>query len=237
MDEISKYLSRISQETKEIIRKTVSSKHHYALCKCCVFESDLSTWISILKSEPQLVLYQSALNECATANFLCSQGLYKHSFISLRLCLEHLMFGVFFSTNDFYFRKWKAGISDIGWATITDADNGLFSHEYFRAYAPEFIEMKDELLAIAKSVYRECSEFVHGNFEKVSTLPSALRYEESLLEMYLQIFESVAYLITITLFVRYNEKIKQEELHGKLESAIIERIGILPQIQQFYGSK
>ena len=56
---------------------------------CFLFVEDYSKWISCLAPFPQHILFDSSLNECSTANFFCSLGLYKHAMISLRLCLEH----------------------------------------------------------------------------------------------------------------------------------------------------
>lgn len=92
---------------------------------------------------------------------MCSQGFYKEAIITLRQFLEHMLFAIFLSTNDYKYRLWKIGQYDMSWTQIMDGQNGVFGKEYIRVYAQDINEERNiELLTIAKNIYRECSEFV-----------------------------------------------------------------------------
>lgn len=226
----------IMDNFKKIIRSTWESTRAADFRECILFVDDFSIWVECLIDTPQSILFSSALNECATANLFCSQGLYKHAMISLRLCMEHCLFGIYMSSNDFYFRRWKSGQEDMKWASIIDQDKGIFSKAFIRAYAPEFEERSTELRTIAMDVYRECSEYIHGNFSKLNCLPGQGIFDEEMLSQYISRFNTISYLISVSLVIRFKEYIiSTDDLLNKLESAIMNNIELLPEIQLMYG--
>lgn len=203
--------------------------------QCLLFVNDFSVWVDCLKDIPQSILLKSSLNECATANLFCSEGLYKHAMISLRLCLEHCLYAIHMSSNDFYFRRWKAGQEDMKWASITNPNTGIFSKPFIRAYAPEFEERSAELNSITSNVYRECSEYIHGNYNKLNCLPGQNEFSQDMLDQYISRFQSISYLLSIALVIRFKEFIVSENLLSTLENAIMHNIETLPEIQLLYG--
>lgn len=216
------------------VSSTWNSEYIDEFRKCLIFVGDLSVWIDRLKDIPQIVLLNSCLNECATANLFCSLGLYKHAMISLRLCLEHGLFAIQLSTNDLDFRKWKIGKLDMKWASIVDHETGIFSKTFINAYAPEFIERYFELITIATSVYRECSEYIHGNYETLYCLPEHSKYDAMMLKRYITRFESISYLLSIALTIRFKEYICDKGFLSDLEQPIMNNIGYLPEVQLLY---
>ena len=97
---------RILDYYKTQIEQTLSSPCVEEYHQCSLFVDDLRNWVECLSDIPQSILLKSSLNECATADLFCIHGLYKHAIISLRLCLEHCLFAIYLSSNDFYFRRW-----------------------------------------------------------------------------------------------------------------------------------
>lgn len=203
--------------------------------QCFLFVEDYSKWVSCLTAFPQSILFESSLNECATANFFCSLGLYKHAMISLRLCIEHCLFGIQLSTNDYAFRNWKMGNKDMSWTAIIDPNCGIFSKQFIRAYAMEFEERHEELNNIAKNVYRECSEFIHGNFEQLNSLPGNNEFDQTLFDKYIELFQNCSYLLSVALLIRFKEYIFNNDLLSALEEPIMHNIGTLPEVQFLYS--
>lgn len=225
----------ILENFKAQVSATWDSPYAEGFSECFLFTTDFSTWVECLKDIPQSILLKSSLNECATANLFCSQGLYKHAMISLRLCLEHCLYAIHMSSNDFYFRRWKAGQEDMKWAAITDGNTGIFSKSFIRAYAPEFEERSAELNGIASNVYRECSEYIHGNYSKLNCLPGQNEFNQDMLSQYISRFQSISYLLSIALVIRFKEQIVSKGLLPTLENAIMHNIEMLPEIQLLYG--
>lgn len=225
----------ILENFKTQVSATWDSPYAEGFSECLLFAADFSTWVECLKDIPQSILLKSSLNECATANLFCSQGLYKHAMISLRLCLEHCLYAIHMSSNDFYFMRWKAGQEDMKWAAITDGNTGIFSKSFIRAYAPEFEERSTELNGIASNVYRECSEYIHGNYSKLNCLPGQNEFNQDMLSQYISRFQSISYLLSIALVIRFKEQIVSQGLLSTLENAIMHNIEMLPEIQLLYG--
>ena len=96
------------------------------ISKCITFVDDLSTWISNCGAFSDYLLVKNAQTEFTNSIFLCAQGFYKESIITLRQCLEHMLFAIMLSTNDFHYRLWLAGQYDMSWAQIMDYNNGVF---------------------------------------------------------------------------------------------------------------
>lgn len=100
-------------------------------------------------------------------------------------------------------------------------------------YAENLDEVRSvELITIAKNVYRECSEYVHGNFEKLSSLPDNLLFDESAIDQYMDYFSSAQYLICMALFIRFRHIFNEHETIAALESIITDNLGTLSEIQQ-----
>lgn len=220
---------------KSQITSTWESSCSEEFSQCFLFVNDFGVWVECLKDIPQSILLKSALNECATANLFCSQGLYKHAMVSLRLCLEHCLFAIHLSANDFYFRRWKAGQEDMKWGAITDPVQGIFSKTFIRAYASEFDERSAELNSIATNVYRECSEYIHGNYSKLNCLPGQSEFNQSMLSQYITYFQNISYLIMVALVIRFKDYILTNNLLAPLEDSIMHNIGMLPEIQLLYS--
>ncbi len=82
----------------------------------------------------------------------------------MRQFFEYMLFAILLSTNDYCYKLWKIGRFDMSWTQIVDEQNGIFGKQFIGVYAEELDETKSsELLTIAKIIYRECSEYVHGN--------------------------------------------------------------------------
>lgn len=234
MDNKSEAFS-ILDSFKTIIDSTWNSSHIEDFNKCFLFIKDFKAWVDCLQEIPQSLLFKSALNECATANLFCCQGLYKHAIVSLRFCLEHCLFAIHMSSNDFLFRRWKEGREDLYWSAITNSDTGIFSKNFIHSYAPEFEDMSMELNAIAVNVYRECSEYVHGNYSKLNCLPEQSEFNEKMLSQYISHFNSISYLISVMMFIRFKDYILSKSMLTTLEDSIMHNIGMLPQILSLYS--
>ena len=93
------------------------------LGKYHVLSSDLLIWSDILQvRRPEMKVLENVAYELQFSIFLVASGLYRQAFASLRLILELALSGILFSSDEFYFRKWKQGLADVSWKRITDKD-------------------------------------------------------------------------------------------------------------------
>lgn len=231
-------LQNICQRTKENIDLLNSSGKLDALSKCIAFTEDLNTWVSYCNNFKDYILVKRAQAECINSIYMCAQGFYKEAIVTLRQFLEHMLFATFLSTNDYRYRLWQAGRWDMSWTQIVDDENGIFGKQFIAVYADDLDEMRSfELLTISKNVYRECSEYVHGNFDKLSALPDQLIFDEEAVKKYIQYFSNIQYLICMALFIRFRYIFNKQEIIVALEPIVSDNLGTLQEIQKLLSGE
>lgn len=177
-------LQKICERAKENIDLLNSSGELNALSKCIAFSDDLHEWISHCDNLKDYILVKEAQTECVNSIYMCAQGFYKEAIMTMRQFFEHMLFALLLSSNDYRYRLWQIGQYDMSWTQIVDDQNGIFGKSFITVYAKDLDETRSvELLTIAKNVYRECSEYVHGNFEKLSTLPENLLFDKEAVKL------------------------------------------------------
>lgn len=229
-------LLNINNKVKENIEQLNTSGKIEDLNKCIAFSDDLQLWLSYCGIFSEYLLVKEAQTECINLIFMCAQGFYKEAISTLRQYLEHILFSVLLSTNDYKYGLWQAGQCDMSWAQLMDTQNGIFGIQFIRMYARDIDEGRSlELLTIARDVYRECSEFVHGNFEKLSVLFDDLTYNEQAFNCYIKYFTSAQYVVCMALFIRFREMLNDPETLRQLESVLTDNLGTLVEIQLLFS--
>ena len=231
-------LQKICEKAKENIFLLNSSGKLDSLNKYISFTEDLHKWVYDCDNLKDYILVKDAQTECINSIYMCAQGFYKEAITTMRQFFEHILFAILLSTNDYKYKLWQIGRHDVSWAQIVDDQNGIFGKQFISVYANELDEVRSvELLTIAKNVYRECSEYVHGNFEKLSALPDNLLFDESAVERYMEYFSSIQYLVCMALFIRFRHIFNEPETIAALESIVSDNLGTLPEIQQLLSSE
>lgn len=128
------------------------------------FISDFDLLRCAIVDRPEAELVQVAITEFQFSLYALSIGSYRHAFSSLRLTFELLLASIYFSAYEIKFRKWIANGEDIVWSSIVDRENGIFANNFVGAFFPDMRTEGAAFRAMAEKVYRECSEYVHGNY-------------------------------------------------------------------------
>ena len=114
--------------------------------------------------------FQYALEAVVGAN-------YRHAHISLRLAFELWVASIRFSADLLKLKLWMSGTEDLLWSTLNDPDRGIFSHIFVNAFFPDLKEYRTQYLGLSNTVYRECSEYVHGNPHTHEPVEAARTYD------------------------------------------------------------
>lgn len=187
---------KINHKQAAIIEISLSENNREIFAASHLFISDLEKWIKYLCTFREGLLYKTAIEEYANSLYLLTCGLYRETYITLRFFLEHILFGLYLSANELNFRLWSMNRYDMRWSEIIDNENGVFSKNYFEAFSPEFAEYSTELLNICKQLYRELSEYTHGNILATSALPKELGFDNNIFTDINQKIESIRHLMT-----------------------------------------
>ncbi|MCQ2049467.1 MAG: hypothetical protein MJZ22_00425 [Candidatus Saccharibacteria bacterium] len=229
-------------QTNDVIKQNLNALKDNSLIenlsKCFTFCEDFREWINCCPNFADIPLVKDAEIECENSIILCSMGFYKEAITALRQFFEHTLFSIFLSTNDYKYRLWLLGQYDMSWATITDDNDGLFSKRFVKAYAHSADDDTNvQLLHLSKTVYRECSEFVHGNFCKISMRSQNLKFSQECLEKFLSYFCNAQYVVCLTMFIRFNDIFKDNSVLTALEPILAEYLGTQQEILDLLGKE
>ena len=198
------------------------------------FISDFETWIGVLSGRLEGSLLKSALREYQFALLALAQGQYRQSFMALRLFLELALSSIYFSANELELREWLKGQKDIAWNSLVDLDKGVFSKRFVRAFYEGLADEAPHYGTIAAAVYRECSEFVHGNALTHDALPATLTFAEDVFTDWHAKALSVRLVVVFALCARYLKDLKDND-HKLLEPHVIDSLGHIPAIRTIFG--
>lgn len=222
----------IHESLHKNMKKTFSSSYYIQITSANAFIDDFALWVKWIGEKYGIEIFELAISEYRTSILFCLQSLYKQAFTALRACLEHTMFGIQLSTNLYAYLSWKKSKKDVYWSEITNVDNGPFSQNYFSLFFPELHSSSQLILDLAKRVYRECSEYTHGNYTIWKSTNAQGMYDEELLKKFLDNLESVKYIIEFSLFIRFIKEIPSDEI-SIFEPQINEHLGHFKEVTSY----
>jgi hypothetical protein len=203
--------------------ETLSSNHSFIV--------DFHIWLEVLKDRPEKDIFENAIKEYQKSILTNCLGMYQQAFMGLRFFLERSLVAIQFSANEIELNLWKIGERDTYWSELMDDDKGVFSSKFCKAFFPELKEEIKHFKAITKKVYRECSEYVHGNNSVIDKIPNSLEYSEELFEEWNSKADIINRIILFTLCLRYLKLLKVEELK-KVADPLIEQFNSITPINQ-----
>jgi hypothetical protein len=188
------------------------------------FVADLAQWIDELKNRSEVAVLQAGAREYQFSIVSLSFGQYRAAFAALRLSLELLLAGVLWSTNERELREWKRGLRDSNWAGLIDGDNGVLSKQFVRLFSEPLADEAPIYRGLAITLYRECSEYVHGNAHTHTELSEKIIFDGDTFEAWHKRASSMRLVISFALAARYLSDL--EELgRANLETMVLDRLG------------
>jgi hypothetical protein len=204
------------------------------MAKSHAFIDDFAQWLEELSNRPEVPVFQAALREYQFALLALSIGHYRAAFVSLRLTLELCLAAIQWSANERELREWLKGQRDSNWATIIDNENGIFSKQFIRLFFEGLADEASGYRASAVAVYRECSEYVHGNAHTHQTLPEQIVFDSTSFDAWQQKASAVRLIITFALAARYIFDFDQNS-RSRLEPMLMDYLGHSVGIRALLG--
>jgi len=193
---------------------------------------ELNQWRETLANRPESVALQSAISEATVGVFLLVSGLYRPAFVSLRLLLELSLATVHFATNRLELAEWVQGRRDVRWSILINQEQGVLSHRYSDAFFPALGESVKTYNAIGAKVYRELSEYVHGNHYTWGNTTDTIAFNAALQSRWVSQFEAAKTVVDYALTLRFLQEIGPAEL-GALSTIIDSSLGHIEPIRDF----
>ncbi|MDN5098739.1 hypothetical protein O8C85_09355 [Aliarcobacter butzleri] len=229
---IKDYLKKFQGETSKIFNtatqdeniKKLGEVHHisafiYEFSEC-LFESNEKKMLITVSSQIEMSLLNLTL------------GMYRQAFSSIRLAFEIVLGVVYFSVNKLDHIEWIKGANDIKWSKLIDEENGILSKRYSKAFFEELSNEMSNYNSKAKEIYREMSEFVHGNYDTWEKSGLALKYNQKLENQYFVLFKKMTKVVLFVLCSRYLKSIDTEKLEN-ISEFIMEEMKDVDEIRKY----
>ena len=199
------------------------------------FISDLQNWLDVLDPRPEKALLAAAISEYQFSLLAVIIGQYRQAYMSLRLSLELILGCVFYSGNEFKLRMWMKGSQDLIWSTLVCPENGVFSVAFVSAFSEELSISARQYGGIAEKVYRECSEFAHGNAHTHSGKSGKLAFQEQIFRAWHEKAKALKLATSFALCARYVHFLEPHK-RVALEPVLLDSLGHIPAVRAILGA-
>lgn len=230
----SNHYEQLHQASSAVLGASFEEPYSTEMARSHAFIDDLALWIEVLGNRPEKPVFQSALREYQFALLALSVGHYRAAFVALRLALELGLAAIQWSANEKELREWLKGQRDSNWAALVDNENGIFSKQFVRLFFEELANEAPSYRASAIAVYRECSEYVHGNAHTHETLPEQIAFNGAVFSAWQQKASAVRLIIAFVLAARYLVDLDQAA-RSRLEHMLIDHLGHSVGIRALLG--
>lgn len=199
------------------------------------FLADFDALRASIEERPEAALLAAGITEYQFALYALSIGSYRHAFSSLRLTMELMLGTVHFSAHEIKYRKWTMKSEDIVWNALVDRETGIFANNFIGAFFPELRTEGAAYRAMAETVYRECSEYVHGNYHTHLDSDSSREFNSSLFSLWHERAGTVRLVFIFAFSARYLALLTPEK-RTSLEGVVIDSLGSMAPIRDLYGT-
>jgi hypothetical protein len=231
---LQKHYRELHSECAAVMAESICSANEAKVARSHQLAQEIELWLSELGTRRESALLRVAAYEYQFALLALVQGHYRHAFKGLRLVLELTLQSVYLSAHELELREWLENRKDTIWAAVVDDGDGVFSARFVRCFFPTLESQVGPHGAIAKKVYRECSECVHGNIPKHIPLPQSLAFSQAVFDLWHAKADVVALLVHFVLVMRYLQDVPQDS-RQKLEVALLSRVGHVQEIRLVLG--
>lgn len=218
------YYQQLKEQTSSCISFSLAEGFNTLHAEIHHIIIDFEQWLVVMENRPEQQMFTYALRELHSSLLAVILSQYRHAFMSLRIFLELGLACIHYSANEYLLRLWLSGKNDLNWKQIINNDNGVFSKQFASAFTPSLSNDSAHYMALAEKVYRECSEFVHGNSHTYKFLPNCIMFDEQTFKNWFEKAKTIYLVLTYGLTVRYLGTINKEQVE-KIESAILDGVG------------
>jgi hypothetical protein len=228
---ITEHLEKLNSDTQAVFTETLKRKtelgkaHHLS---ACIYE-----FTQNINEESERIILETVSTQLESATLNVTFGMYRQAFTSLRLALEMGLGAAYFSVHKLELQEWLDGRADIRWSSLTDVNNGVLSSRFAKAFFTEFEKDINSYLTKAKKVYRQLSEYVHGNNETWEACSIKISHDEDLLNFYFESINLVSEIILFVLCCRYLKSFSKDTIES-LEF-LPEEMNHISYIREYFG--
>jgi hypothetical protein len=231
---IKKHYQSLHSRCGEILDESLTGVDAQRVAASHDFANEIALWCEVIGSRKEVEILRMAAHEYQFAVLALVQGHYRQAFKSLRLVLELLLQCVYLSANELQLREWLESRTDTVWNILVDSENGVLSVRFARTFFPSVETHVHHYSTMARKVYRECSECVHGNPPKDVPLPKNLEFSRASFDLWHDKAANVALVGHFALALRYLSDLSSGEMQ-KMETVLSSRLGHISEFRVALG--
>ncbi|QGW77010.1 hypothetical protein GPJ81_10085 [Pseudomonas alkylphenolica] len=232
--DVVQYYRELIQNSNTVLGAMIEANGTEALTASHNYLLDYDALKMAIADRPEAAVFDSAVKEYQFALFALASGQYRHAFGGLRLFFELMLATVQFSAHEIDYRMWAKDSKDINWSALKDSQTGVFATNFIRAFNPDFSDCGKQYLAIAEAVYRECSEFVHGNAGTHAILPTDITFQNDVFCSWHNKATTMRLAIIFAFSARYLNYVDRDATE-RMEPIITDVIGDLPPVRAIFA--
>jgi hypothetical protein len=206
-----------------------------AFFRCHNFLTDLIAIAEVLEASRCADVFRLGLKEYQFAVMASCLGFYRQAFGALRLALELCLASLDFSMNERRLRSWLRGESDIVWQALIDNDSGVFAKSVIHLFCEDLADIAPQYRAMTEKLYRECSEYVHGNMATHKRLPENFAFSSDIFLAWADKASIARLSILFAFTARYADDLAepQKEL---IRPSILDALGHVEAVRLRFGA-
>lgn len=223
----------LHEQCSRVVDQSVSEKNSALLGEIYVFACDLDSWKNVIAESPESALIEIAAREYMSAILNVCQGQYRNGFKGLRLVLELCLQGVYLSSNLVIRAEWLNGKQDTIWSSLIDENDGPLSSRFCGAFFPDLIDHVNQFRGLARTLYRELSECIHGNIPSHIPLPDKIEFSQDALNLWHTKAKTLRLIVIFVFSMRF---LKYLSLNDKLilEASINQQLGHISAVRTVF---
>lgn len=194
----------------------------------------LSVFIEAISARRESQVLSMALKEYQFGQFALCLGLYRQAFSALRLSFELALGAVDFSSQEMKLRVWLKGESDMNWNSLVSKESGVLSKNFVKAFCEDMADHANTYQSMAERVYRECSEFVHGNADTHRSLPEEIKFSPEVVLLWCAKADTILLVIAFAFSSRYLSDLNVEQLE-RMKPILLDTLGHIEGIRSRLG--
>lgn len=229
------HYERLQAASEQVLQESFSGSLGEEMAKSHAFIQDLELWVDVLSNRPETEVLQCAIREYQFSLLSVGSGHYRAAFAALRLALELSFAAVQWSANERELREWRRGQRDSNWNSLIDNENGILSKQFVKLFSESLADEAPRYRGPAVAVYRECSEYVHGNAHTHRQLPEQLCFDETTFRAWMQKSSTVRLSIMFALCARFVEGLTEQD-RGRLENPLLDHLGHSIAVRAILGA-
>lgn len=233
MSAIEHYTSLIERSLHHFKTMSADEEALAAFTRSHNFTPDFELLREVIAGRPESKVLSLAVREYQFALYALAAANYRHAFISLRLFFELALSTVLFSASELKLRLWLANKSDIVWNALVHEEHGVYATSFVSAFEPELASSSKQYSTLAKKVYRECSEHVHGNANTHPESDAPIEFNKDSFLAWTNLADTVRLCFVFAYAARFIKFLSGDE-RNRLEAIFLESLGTLPAIQAAY---